>query len=517
MLRVILFLITAALLALGIAWFADRPGEVVIEWLGYRIETSLLVAGFAVALLAAFIVAVWSIYRVILRSPDHVSLFLRHRRAARGHVAITRGLIAIGSGDMLQARKSADEALHLSPGDPLTLLLAAQTAQMEGDRAAAERIFREMTHREETRLLGLRGLHVEAQRRNDADSARLFAEEAAKSSPHLSWASQAALEYRCAAGDWAGALAALDIMRPALDKADYRRRRAVLLTARAQALEPHDRDAARAQALEAVKLAPDLVPAAVLAGRLLAEAGSLRKAGKILDAAWLAGPHPDIAATYANLRFGDSARERRARVKRLADKMPGHIESALALAQASLDARDFTAARAALADFLRAPTRRVATLMAEIEDAEGDVGRAREWMSRAMRAAPDPVWTADGAVSERWLPVSPVSGRLGVFEWKVPVAEIGIERPPIEPDKIAPPAADAEKPSPPVPPVEATPPSRSRRGAPAKPDAEQPVEAVIPIVHAPDDPGPDSVTEADPVPEPTSPPSAWDKIRRFFR
>src|SRR4029079_4243093 len=139
---------------------------------------------------------------------------------------------------------------------------------------------------EDTKLLGLRGLYIEAQRRSDGESARLYAEEAAKASPHVTWASQAVLDYRCAAGDWAGALVALEAIKGSLDKAIYRRRRAVLLTARATAIEPTDRDAARAFALEAVKLAPDLVPAAALAGRLLAEAGSVRKAGKILEAAW---------------------------------------------------------------------------------------------------------------------------------------------------------------------------------------------------------------------------------------
>jgi HemY protein len=520
MIRVILFLVTAALLALGIAWLADRPGDVSINWLGYRVETSVLVAGFAIALVAAFLIAIWSIYRAILRSPDQVSLFFRHRRAVKGYLAITRGLIAIGAGDVRGARASANDAARLAPGDPLALLLDAQSAQMEGDRTGAERAFREMVQRDDTKLLGLRGLYIEAQRRNDANSARLFAEEAAKSSPGLSWASQAALDYRCAAGDWAGALNALETMRSSLDKADYRRRRAVLLTARAIALETSDRDTARALALEAVKLAPDLIPAAVLAGRMLADAGSMRKAGKILDAAWLAGPHPDVAAAYANLRPGDSARERRARTRRLADKMPGHIESALALAQAALETRDFGAARAALADYQPAPTRRVATLMAEIEDSEGDVGRAREWMARAMRAAPDPVWTADGAVSEHWLPVSPVSGRLDAFEWKVPVAEIGVERPLIEPEKLAPRPAVLpiiEKPSPPVAPVETALPKAqpTRRRSPAK--TAKAVETVIPIVHAPDDPGPDSAIEPDPVPEPTPPGNAWDRFRQLFR
>jgi HemY protein len=522
MLRILTFLITAGLLALGVAWFADRPGNVSITWLGYQIETSILVGIFAVALLAAFIVVVWSIYRAILRSPDQVSLFFRHRRAARGYLAITRGLIAIGAGDAREARRSADEAARLSSGDPLVLLLTAQSAQMEGDRAAAERAFRDMVRREDTKLLGLRGLYVEAQRRNDATAARLFAEEAAKASPNATWATQAALDYRTASADWTGALVSLDAMKSALDKAEYRRKRAVLLTARALSLETIDRDTARSLALEAVKLAPDLVPAAALAGRLLAEAASVRKAGKILDAAWLAGPHPDIAMTYANLKFGDSARERRNRVKRLADKMPDHIESALALAQASLDARDFAAARAALTPYLSTPTRRVATLMADIEQAEGDIGRSREWMARAMRAAPDPAWTADGVVSEQWLPVSPTTGKLDAFQWKVPVAEIGFERPPIEPDKISPPAekpGPIEEKSPPVAPVEAAAPKPRRKPA-SKQAAERPVEAVIPIVHAPDDPGPDSaLDEADPVPEPTTPRagSAWDRLRQLFR
>ena len=102
------------------------------------------------------------------------------------------------------------------------------------------------------------------------------------------------------------------------------------------------------------------------------------------------------------------------------------------MARAALDAREFATARAALAPYLSAPTRRVATLMAEIEEAEhGDEGRVREWMARAMRASGDPVWTADGVVSERWLPVSP-NGRLDGFEWRVPLAEIGVSRPVIE-------------------------------------------------------------------------------------
>ena len=104
-----------------------------------------------------------------------------------------------------------------------------------------------------------------------------------------------------------------------------------MLTARALAAEDADRDNAKAFALEAAKLAPTLVPAAALAGRMLAEGGELRKAARIVDKAWRANPHPDLAQAYADLRFGDAARDRLKRIEALAKKAPGHIEGALAL------------------------------------------------------------------------------------------------------------------------------------------------------------------------------------------
>jgi HemY protein len=269
--------------------------------------------------------------------------------------------------------------------------------------------------------------------------------------------------------------------------------------------------------LESVKLAPDLVPAAALAGRRLAEAGDVRKARKILEAAWAINPHPDIAESYANVRLGDSARERLTRMQKLAEKVPGQLEGALAVARAALDARQFATARAALAPYVSAPTRRVATLMAEIEEAhQGDQGRVREWLSRAMRASGDPAWTADGVVSDHWLPVAP-NGKLDGFEWKVPLAAIGDARPVIE---ATPPVVEAislqvpetrpDTASETLPPKAARPKPTARR---------KPVEPVIPLVHAPDDPGPDAGPDGDPKPEMSASGAneGWQRLRRLFR
>jgi HemY protein len=87
----------------------------------------------------------------------------------------------------------------------LALLLSAQSAQLSGDKPAAEAAFKDMLEEPTTRVLGLRGLFVEARRKGDGSAARAYAAEAARLSPTVSWAGEALLEYQCADGDWASA------------------------------------------------------------------------------------------------------------------------------------------------------------------------------------------------------------------------------------------------------------------------------------------------------------------------
>jgi len=519
MIRIVVFLIVVGALALGAAWLADRPGDVVVTWQGWRIETSLMVLGAAVLVALAALALAWNILSAILRSPFVFRRHLHRRRGERAYQAISRGLIAVGAGDLEAARKHVAEAKRIAPAEPLALLLSAQSAQLAGDRETAASVFRDMAGRPDTKALGLHGLFVEARRSQDHESARALAEEAARENPALTWAGKAVLEVRCLAGDWAAALAHLEANKKVLDKETYRRQRAVMLTARAEALEDADRDAAKSFALEAAKLAPTFVPAAALAGRMLAEGGELRKAARLITRAWQANPHPDLASVFSNLRLGDAARDRLKRVEGLAKAVPGHIEGALAVARAAIDAQDFAKARAALASYLAAPTRRVALLMAELERAaSNDEGRAREWISRALTAAPDPAWTAEGTVSDRWRPVSP-SGRLDGFEWRVPLRAIASAAPVIEagsaesmPEaaigETAAKVADADKATATGAALSATASAAATRHSVTVEQVA--VAPVIPLVHAPDDPGLEASEETEPRDAPQA--GGWRKM-----
>ena len=561
MIRIILFLLLIALGAAGAAWVAEQTGEVVLSWGNLKIATTLpvFVLGLGIVVVAA--IMLWAILRGLWRTPARIRKNRRERRHARGRHAITQGLLAIGHGDSSSARAHAEVARRHAAQDPLALLLHAQSAQLDGDREGAQRAFRAMAEREDTRLLGLRGLFIEAQRADDPVAAVMVAEEALKLSPSSLWASHAVLGFCCAKGDWAGALSILDNNQSSglIDKATYRRQRGVLLTARALELANVDRDLSRDSVMEAVKLAPTLVPAAVLASKYDSEAHQVRRSMRIVETAWLAQPHPDLADAYAHVKLGDSARQRLVRVETLAAKAPGHIEGALAIARAAIDASEFTRARQALAPFIAAPTQRVALLMAEIERTEhGDSGRARAWTLRAVRALHDPAWTADGYVSDRWRPVSPVTGRLDAFQWQTPVAALPsdkggtIESSPFEEAMLATPhravvleppapvdsepAAPAAEPTPAAaqdnapPPAAAAEPAPAVAPAPASPPAAEPapvaaaplfrarqdipkavpspIPAVIPIIRPPDDPGIDDESTSDEFAEQISPPKA---------
>ena len=549
MYRIILFLALIALAA-GAAWIADQTGDVALSWGSWRVQTSLPVFALALGIAIVAAMVAWTILRALWRMPERLRRSRRERRLARGRHAITHGLLAISHGDSAAARLHADVARRHAAHDPLALLLHAQSAQLDGDREAAKAAFRAMAEREDTRLLGLRGLFIEAQRADDAVSAVMVAEEALKLAPSSTWASHAVLGFRCARGDWSGALSILDnnLSSGLIDKAAWRRQRGVLLTARALELENIDRDLSRESVMEAVKLAPTLVPAAVLASKYQSEAHQVRRSMRIVETAWLVHPHPDLADAYAHVKLGDAARQRLVRVETLAAKTPGHIEGALAIARAAIDASEFTRAREVLAPFTSTPTQRVAMLMAEIERTEhGDSGRARAWTLRAVRALHDPVWTADGYVSDRWRPVSPVTGRLDAFKWQPPLAALpsdknaAIESSPFEEAMLAPsrrveppreapaesatppaqdnspqaaaivqqPPAAAPAPSPPQsesPHLTAAPLFRARQDIPKS--APSSIPAVIPIVRPPDDPGIDDEPASDEFAEQVGPAKA---------
>lgn len=440
MVRVLIFLLGLVILALGIAWFADRPGEIVVNWQGYRIVTSFSVGLAFLCIIAALLMVAWGFFRNLTGLPSFISTANKRRKQTKGYAALSRGMIAAGVGDARLAARAANEARRHLPKEPLALLLKAQAAQLAGQKEEAEAVFKEMVRRPDMRLLGLRGLHAEAHRKGDAEGAQHLAHAAYELTP-LPWSAKAVFDHRAKQRDWQSALSTLEksIAAKLIDKKKGDRQRAVLETAIAQEKALQAPEEALQYARAALKRIPDFVPAVVVTARLLSRKGEIGKAAKLIESAWARVQHPELSAVYINLRPGDSNTDRLVRAERLVRIAPNSPESRMALTGAALDAKNFALARKTMQPLIETretadgqetagPTVRACLLMAELEDAEhGAVGEVRQWLTRSSRAPRDPTWVADGYTSEHWLPASPVTGEIDAFVWQRPAEQLATD------------------------------------------------------------------------------------------
>ena len=350
MIRIVVFLLVILALGFGFSWLADRPGELYIIWQGQRVSMTLMVAAVLVTLLVVAVMLAWWLVRTVWTSPQSVTRYFRARKRDRGYQALSTGLIAVGSGDAPLARKMLDRTKGLisSDSEPLVHLLEAQASLIEGKAEDARKKFEEMAEDPETRELGLRGLYLEALRVGAHEAARHYAEKAVEKGPHLPWAAEATLEYRAQAGRFDDAIRLLEGQRvlAGMDRKVHDRRKAVLLTGRALSRLDADPKGARDDAHAALKLVPDLVPAAVVSAKALAREGNVKKALSVLESTFKLAPHMELVTTCLSIG-GATAQEKVKRAVRLESLRPDSYEGAYAAAWASLSTSGSRTASAA--------------------------------------------------------------------------------------------------------------------------------------------------------------------------
>ncbi|HTN60769.1 MAG TPA: heme biosynthesis HemY N-terminal domain-containing protein [Devosia sp.] len=425
MIRLASWIIGSLLITALAAWLISLDGTLTLEAAGYRMQPRLGVAVFLFLLVAIVVIVIWAVVRRIVTTPRTMARRARERRREQGVAALSDAVIALQAGDPARARQLAREAQARLPTNQAARLLEARADLAVGDMAAAREHYRGLIADERTALAALAGLYEQARTQTRPDAALTFARKALVLAPQAGWAAKAVFEDLVRRGQWAEAVAMVnvEVANSREERARKRRRQAVIETARARETETSEPLPALDHALTALKLLPDFVPAALIAARIHINRGETRKAMSLLRRIWRATGHPDAALLYAHAQPGVSAVERLKRMGELVEMPPPHRAAALVLARAAIDAYDWDKARAALALYAgKDATQGVASLMAEIEEGQsGDQGKAREWLARAVRAPRDPIWTADGLTSDEWEPVSPLTGRLDAFEWKVPV------------------------------------------------------------------------------------------------
>ncbi len=233
-------------------------------------------------------------------------------------------------------------------------------------------------------------------------------------------------------GDWKGARVTLGakLKSGALPKDVFRRRDAVLALQEASGvIDEFASIEAREAAIEANRLSPDLIPAAVLAARSYISRGDARNATKVLRKAWSVQPHPDLAAAFAEIAPNESVTDRLKRFRVLTKLSPDHIETRLLLAELNITAEEFPAARRALGDLATShPNARTLAIMAAVERGEGaDDAVIRGWLARALTAPRGPQWCCDKcqAIHSQWVPICENCAGFDTLSWREPADASG--------------------------------------------------------------------------------------------
>ena len=384
MIRWLFFLVALGLAAYGAYWLTLNSGSVTLEWLGYQVDTSvavLLVVVLAIAVVTAVIYRFW---RSLRRAPRAFGRWRKERRRRRGYESLRRGLVAVAAGDADVARRQARRAEALVHDRPLTMLLSAQAAQLQGDESAAATFFTAMRANRETEFLGLRGLLTQAMKRQDWNEALKLARRAYTLSPKSEWVVKTLYDLQKRTGKWTDAEVTLgeSVKLKMIPAGDASRERAEMQYRKS--LECEGREALD-WARKAHRSDPTLMPAAVRLAKLFVAGGSLRKAAALIETMWERNPDPELAEVYWAARKCDDSLKKMQAAQRLATFNPKHEESRITVAVAALEARLWGEARSNLEPIAGDDASpRVCRLMAELEEAEhGDLARARTWLIRA--------------------------------------------------------------------------------------------------------------------------------------
>ncbi len=439
--RILFFVALVVLLALVAERLMEASGGIRIAFMDTEITLGPLQAAIAALLLVLLIWVTFKLLGLLLAvlrfvSGDETALS-RHfsrRRERRGYEALADGLLALASGEGDRAMSKAARAERYLGRPELTDLVTAQAAELTGNRAKAETVYRRMVTHDRTRFVGVRGLMRQKLEQGDTDTALKLAEKAFALKPKHTETQDILLRLQAETHDWSGARKTLGakLRHGAIPRDVHRRRDAVLAVSEARdVVEEGKTIEAREAAIEANRLSPDLVPAAAMAARAYIDQGKPRYAARVIRKAWAAQPHPDLAAAFAEIEPGENPAARIKRFQTLAKSQPDHPETRLLMSELHIAAEDFPAARRALGDLVeRDPTTRVLTNMAAIERGEGAPDHVvRAWLARALTARRGPQWICDKCqhIQGSWAPVCGNCGAFDTLSWREPPAdEVGM-------------------------------------------------------------------------------------------
>jgi len=436
MFRFIGYLLLLVAIALAGTWMFQNNGDVAIDWMDYRIETSV---AFAAILLGTFLFAAVVVAEVMLwlkKAPRRISVDIAVNRNIRGLSLLTEGFAALIDGDVKRAHDLAKSSRRLLPSQPYTLLLSAETAKLRGDMDEARRHLQAMLKNKSTELLGLKGLVNSARMDGNLTQAITLAERARTLKPKSDWTAPVLLDLYKKTGDWEAARNTIENYRRKNYWRNFFRRGAPaemhskMLEEKALASLMLSRklytdgniNKSYKYAKEAYDLNPGFVPAAVNLCENLLALGKRNATRDLVEEAWEENPHPELYDIYYKIYPNEKPKKKIKRFHRLININPESGESYKALAMLAIDLGMYDVAKKNLSVALeKGETKSGLKLLAQVEELSGgDQETVRQLLKKADYASGDPTWVCDACNSPvgKWDIACKRCGTYDSIAWK---------------------------------------------------------------------------------------------------
>jgi HemY protein len=432
--KILIFVGLIVLATMGVSQLLETSGEVSISVANMEFTLTPMVAllGLVVLLFAFWVLLkvlnlLFAVFRFLNGDETAISRYFDRNRERKGFEALADGLMALASGEGRTAMAKAAKAEKYLKRPELTNLITAQAAEQAGDTRKAQDVYKRLLTDERTRFVGVRGIMKQKLAEGDTDTALKLAEKAFALKPKHEETQDLLLQLQAGSEDWTGARKTLDakLKYGSLPRDVHKRRDAVLALSEAKDVVAEGNTIeAREAAIEANRLSPDLIPAAIMAAGTYVEQGKKRYATRVLKKAWDAQPHPELAAAFATIEPEETPQARIKRFKALIKSQPDHPEAKMLMAELNIAAEDFPEAKRALGDLVTSePTARSLTIMAAISRGEGDEDAVvRGWLAKALAAPRGPQWVCDNCqqVHGGWEPVCSNCQSFDTLSWRAP-------------------------------------------------------------------------------------------------
>lgn len=432
--KIIAFVAFVAALTVGAAYVIETGTDVRLAFGSREFTLSPLAGIIGVALL---LLGIWialrlfglmvAVFRFFNGDETAISRYFDRSRERRGYEALADGMMALASGEGKLAIAKASKAEKYLKRPELTLLLSAQAAEMTGETKRAQGFYKQLLADDRTRFVGVQGILKQKLVEGDTDTALKLAEKAFALRPRHEKTMDVLFSLQSDKSDWRGARKTLGakLRAKTLPKDVHTRRDAVLALAEARELiEAGDIETGHQAAMQANRLSPGLIPAAVLTAEMHVLKGAAKTATKVLRKAWGTQPHPELAAAFADIAPGETPAQRLTRFQTLLKMAPQSDEVKMLTAELALVADDYVAARKAVQALAETdPTTRSLTIMAAIERGEGAPDNVvRGWLTKALSASRGPQWICSSCkqVHANWTPVCENCAHFDTLSWDTP-------------------------------------------------------------------------------------------------